>query len=195
MLERLFKSRTTVRALALLLFGESFHLREISRRIRITPIYVKKELMNLRGLGLVAERRVGNLSVWSINRKSPLYEDLKRMFLKTECLGGYLREALGKFDIKYAMVFGSFANGSENERSDIDLLVVGDVDEDSIFTATQAAEKETGREINYILWRKKDFSLRLREKNHLLLEIARNPVVWLAGDEDGFRKAVKGRVH
>lgn len=195
MLEKLFKSKTTVRLISLLLSGKSYHLREIARRIGITPSYVKKELETLKQLGIVSESRIGNLRLWGMNHGSPIYEDLKRMFIKTECLGDRLRGTLRRYDIEYALIFGSFASGKENEKSDIDLLVVGDVDEDELFAAISKSEEEIGREMNYILWRGKDLRKRIRERLPLLDEIAHNPVIWIAGDENEFRKIIGGRIH
>ncbi len=95
MLEKLLKSKTMVKVLGLLLFSGELHLREIARRVGVTPIYVGKELENLESLGLVLNKRVGNLSMWEIKRASPLYPEIKALFLKTDALGSYLSEELG----------------------------------------------------------------------------------------------------
>lgn len=194
MLEKLFKSRTTARVLSLLLFGEPLHVREIARRTGITPAYVGKELASLASLGIASETKVGNLRVWEADRSSPIYQDLKGLFLKTDYVGGSLRESLTGKKIDFALIFGSFARGTETGKSDVDLLVVGGIPEDELLSVVDGAEKEAGREINYILWRKKDFEKRAKAGDRFLGEVARNPLIWLLGDENGFRQAVKGRL-
>jgi len=191
MLERLFKSKTTVRTLELLLFGKPIHIREIARRISITPIYVKKELEGLEKLGLVLNKKVGNLSIWEINRKSPVYHEIKSLFLKTESLGSYLQDAFGKAQVEFAMIYGSFASGTEKPESDIDLFMVGKIDEDELIRLVSKAERKINREINYVIWTKTEFIENAKNRNHLLANILKNPVIWIKGDENEFRAAVE----
>ncbi|RLG20168.1 hypothetical protein DRN67_00680 [Candidatus Micrarchaeota archaeon] len=190
MLEKLFKSKTTTRLLELLLFSKPLHLREISRRIDITPIYVKKELETLEQLGLVSSKKVGNLCIWGINRRSPIYKDIKNLFLKTESLGALLQNAFKRSAIDYAIIYGSFAKGTENEKSDIDLLLVGKINQSSLMRIISVAERKTGREINYVLWTKAEFLKNAQEGHHLLINIIKNPLIMIKGDEREFRKSV-----
>jgi len=192
MLENLFTSKARVKILKLLIFSqEDIHLREIARRTNVSPPYVKKEIENLKKMNLITETKKGNLKIFKINKTSPLYEDLKNMFLKTEALGDVIKENLKKEKIKYALIFGSFAKGDETEKSDIDLLVIGNIKEEDILRIVRDSESKTGREINYILWNEKEFEKRAKEGHHLLKDIINKPVIMLIGDIDEFRRAVK----
>lgn len=191
MLEKLFTSKTRVRILGMLLFNpdSNFHLREISREVEITPTYVKKELQNLKELNLVLTSKKGNLTLFQINRNSPVFTELKSLFMKTEYFGELIKKSLEELKIDFAFIFGSFAKGIESEGSDIDLFVVGDINENGLLEIIQETEERTGREINYILW-KKDILMGRARKHHLLNEIARNPVIMLVGDENELRKII-----
>jgi len=192
MLEKLFTSKTRVRILGILISNpdREFHLRELSREVKITPIYVKKELQNLEELNLVLKTKKGNLSLFQINRNSPIFTELKSIFMKTEYFGELAKKSLKKLKIDFAFIFGSFAKGIERKESDIDLFVVGDANENDLLQIIQKIEKRTGREINYILW-KKTVLMKRAKKHHLLNEIARNPIIMLIGDENEFRKIIK----
>ncbi len=192
MLEKLFTSKTRVRILGLLIFNpeKQFYLREISRKIKITPIYVKKELKNLKELNLVLESKKGNMSFFQINRKSPIFNELKSIFLKVEYFRDMMINSMKRLKIDFAFIFGSFAKGTETEESDIDLFVIGDVKEDRLLKIIEPIEKQTGREINYILWKKSLF-LKRAKKHHLINEIAKNPVIMLVGDENELRKIIQ----
>ena len=48
------------------------------------------------------------------------------MFFKFEFVDELIVKDLARFEIKFALIFGSFARGAENESSDVDLLIVGD---------------------------------------------------------------------
>ncbi|MBD3389973.1 hypothetical protein GF415_03405 [Candidatus Micrarchaeota archaeon] len=189
MLEKLLKSKTLVRVLGLLLFSGELHLREIARRVGITPVYVGKELENLESLGLVLNKKVGNLSMWKINQESPLYPEVKALFLKTDALGRYLSSELEGEGVEFALIYGSFAKGTEGEKSDIDLFVVGKLDEKEFIKAIDKIEKKTGREVSYIIWNTKEFRKNALERHHLLVNILKNPIIWIKGEESEFRRA------
>jgi len=192
MLEKLFTSETRTRILKILLFNpdKEIHLRELSREIKITPIYVKKELQNLEQLNLVLSSKKGNLTLFKINRNSNIFSELKSIFLKTEFLSEIIKKSIKKLKIDFSFIYGSFAKGVESEGSDIDLFVVGSLDEDELVKIVQRIEKKISREVNYILWNK-DLFLKRARKHHLLNEIAKNPIIMLVGDEDGLRKIIR----
>ena len=192
MLERLFTSESRVKILELLLLNPTreFHLREISRQIHVSAPYVKREATNLMELGLVLKRSQGNLTLFRLNRDSVIAEDLKRIFFKTESFGRFIRDNLEEVgNIKFALIYGSFAKGEEVERSDIDLLIVGDVNERRMLDIMEKIEERTGREVNYIAWTENEFENKVKEGIPLLKEIFNTPVIMIVGDADEFRKA------
>lgn len=195
MLEKLFTSKARVKILEAVLLnkGKEFHTRELARRVGVSAPYVMKELQNLKSLGLVVEKREGNMAFYSINPSSTVVEDIKRIFLKTESLGAELSAVLeeSKDRIAYALVYGSFAKGTEVTSSDIDLLVVGDVEEDVILKAVVKAQSRIGREINFILWTEREFAAKRKQNVALLREIAKTPVIMIIGDANEFKRSIK----
>jgi predicted nucleotidyltransferase len=193
MLERLFTSKSRIKILQLLIFNtqSEFHLRQIARLTDVSPPYVKRELSNLSKINLITESTKGNLKLFKINKNSPIFYELKRIFLKTESLGNLLKKKLKSLELRYAMIYGSFAASEETERSDIDLLVIGNIKEERILEIITESEAKVGREINYILWSEKEFEKRARQKHHLLVDIVSRPIIMLVGDENEFRKTVK----
>jgi predicted nucleotidyltransferase len=189
MLEKLLKSNTMVKILGLLIVSGPLHLREIARRVKVTPIYVGKELKNLEALGLVLNKRIGNLSMWEINKGSALYPEIKSLFMKTEMLGETLSGIFKGNGVEFALIYGSFAKGTEGAKSDIDLFVVGKVNEREFIRAVSEAEKKAGREISYIIWNGEEFRKNALERHHLLVNILKNPIIWIKGEESGFRRA------
>ena len=96
---------------------------------------VAKQCAVLLSLGLVKKTARGNLTIYKINRESVIHDELKRIFMKYELLDDLLSSRLRTEQIRYALIYGSFAKGTEGERSDVDLLVVGSVDEDVLSKA------------------------------------------------------------
>lgn len=194
MLEVLFTSKARVKMLEAFLLNKhsEFHTRELARRIGVSAPYVARELRNLSGLGIVIERRQGNMALYKINQTSVIVEDLKRLFLKTESLGAELAATLkGREEIRYALIYGSFAKGTEVTSSDIDLLVIGDIDEDSVLGPVLKAQSRIGREINYAVWTERAFLEKAKQNAALVREISKTPVIMLIGDLGEFKRSIK----
>jgi len=194
-IDKLFGSRTRVLILSKLVMNANrgLYIRQLSRELGLTFSVVYKELENLKDLGLVTEERKGRLRLFTINKDSVIYDELRRLLLKTTALGEQLKSSLPELKkAKYALIYGSVARGEELETSDIDLLVIGDIAEEKLIAGVRKVEEEIGREINYILWSEREFERRAKKKHHLLTEIADNPIIGLVGDVDEFRRTVKG---
>ena len=143
MLERLFTSKTRVSILGEFLLNpdSEYHIRELARIVKTTPIYVQKELKNLESLGLLGSRKKGNMVLYKLEAKSPIVEDLKRIFLKTESIGHEIFADLDAKKIKFALIYGSFAKGTETSESDIDVLIIGAINEDDILRSISKTER------------------------------------------------------
>jgi predicted nucleotidyltransferase len=197
-IDKLFGSKTRVALLAKLVSnpGKSFFLRELSRDLRIPYSMLYKEEKNLASLSIVQEVKQGKVTLVSINKHLPYFNELKNLITKTAGLGDLLKETFSKLQgIQYALVYGSIASGEESASSDIDLLIVGEISEEKILNAVSLAEKEVGREVNYILWSWEEFMERVKSKHNLLVDIAEKPLIMLEGDEVEFRRTVKKQNH
>jgi len=170
----------------------SWYIRELARELEIPYSMLYKEVKNLVSLGVINEEKRGKVTLVSVNKSLPFFAELKSLMVKTVGLSDLLRTGLSELkQIRYALVYGSFASGEESASSDVDLLIVGDVDEERLLKVVGGIEKEVGREINYILWSEKEFMERVKSKHHLLRDIASKPVIMLVGKEDEFRRVVK----
>lgn len=192
-LEKLFKSKSLVLVLKLLFLNsdKQFHLNEISRRVGISASTASKELGNMASLGLVRKRLHGNMTLYQINSDSIIFADIRKIFFKFELLDGLLLDELNDFDLKFVLIFGSFANMAETANSDVDLLIVGSIPEDKLIDIVNGLEDKIEREINYIFWTSKEFDDRSKNKTALLQNIATEQVIMVIGDEEEFRRSIK----
>jgi predicted nucleotidyltransferase len=67
-----------------------------------------------------------------------------------------------------AFIYSSFAKGDETEDSDIDLLIIGKLNEDKLIGEINNLERKLQREINYTIYGKEDFTKKKNEKAILL---------------------------
>jgi len=192
-LERLFKSKNLVLILKLLFWHSTiqFHSNEIARRTGMSPSTVSKELADILSLGIILKSFKGNMVLYQINKQNIIYNELRQMFLKFEFVDELIAKDLEKFDIKFALIFGSFAKGTESESSDVDLLIIGNTSENQILRTTSQVETQIGREINVIMWKEDEFYQKSKDKITLLEEIVKNPVIMLIGEEHEFTRFIK----
>lgn len=194
-LESLFRSRAQVLILKLLFLNSSseFHANDMARKTGLAPSTIAKEMPVIQNIGLVLRRTQGNLVFYKLNNQSVIYNELKRIFLKFEMLDEIISRDLPKEKIKYALIYGSFAKGTESQSSDIDLLVIGDVNEDALLRSISKTERTIGREINYLLWKEKEFMERVEKKIPLMNEISKTRIMMIIGDEDEFKRLIEAR--
>jgi predicted nucleotidyltransferase len=196
MLERLFTSRVRVRLLILFLThpGEAFYIRQIVRLTGQTYNNVRQELQNLAQLGLILSERRANATYYQANVQHPLFPELKRIILKTDAVGDTLREALtGLRDIRVAFIYGSTAKGTESPSSDVDLMVIGEVDLDALDRAIDSIEEEIGRTVNYTLFRVEEWQKRVAQGHSFLTDVLTHDKIFVIGDEDELSALGTGR--
>lgn len=192
-LERLFRTSTLVLVLKLLLWNSNkeYHLAAISDMVGVSASTVYKELESIYLLSIVTRTKKGSMVIYKINKNSIIYDDLRKIFLKLELADEIIAKEMLRDDIKYALIFGSFAKGTQTESSDVDLLVVGAVKHDIIHGIISKLEVRIGREINVIVWTEDEFKEKSKQRVALLQNIAKDPIIMVKGDEKEFTRSIK----
>lgn len=173
------------RLLGLLLMrpDRSFHVREIARLTGADAGNAHRALRRLEQAGLLTTARIGNQVRYQANRQSPIFPELQGIVRKTVGMADLLREALTPLAsrIRLAFVFGSVARGEEGPRSDVDLMVVGDVAFDDVVVAIYPLQERLGREINAIVLTPARYRARLKDKD-FVARVRSGPRILLLGD-------------
>lgn len=191
MLIRLFSSKVRIELLNIFfVFPEKdFYLRELARITGEDYKNISLELKNLEKLELVNSRKDGNRKYFHLNKSFLLYHELKSIFLKTKGAVGLLKDALsGLKGIKTAFLYGSFASGTENEKSDIDLMIIGNISVDNILKQLRELEKRLGREINSTVYDVSEIKRRIKQKDSFVSQVLSGSKIMLIGTEDDLRR-------
>jgi len=168
-----------------LLFGlapKSLHVREIVRQSGLSLGAVRQDLGRLLELELVAKRRDGNRLYYRANQDHPLYPVIRDMVLKTTGLVDALRESLGAEGIQVAFVFGSGARGDLGAESDVDLMVIGDINLREVSRRLSGVSERIGREINPHTVRAAEFAERRTIDGDFVSRVAAGPRLFVIGD-------------
>ena len=183
------KTRRAVLGLLFLHADRSYYVREIVRAADVGQGSVQRELRNLTAAGIIDREERGKQVHYRANRQSPVFEELRSLMVKTTGLADVLREALYPLadTIRVAFVYGSMATGEMDARSDVDLMVVGDVGFGAVVTALQEAQQKLSREVNPTVYPPAEFRQKLRANHHFLTRVTVGPKVFLIGDERDLR--------
>jgi len=94
-----------------------------------------------------------------------------------------LRDALNKEDVKIAFVFGSVASNQEGAKSDVDLMVIGDVGLRTLSGWLSGISEQIGREINPHVINENEFRRRRGSHDHFLTRVLESEKLFIEGSE------------
>jgi len=94
-----------------------------------------------------------------------------------------------EFGVVAIGLFGSYAKGEEKADSDIDLMVIGNVNLDRFDSLISRLEKKFGRTINYVAYDYKEFLDKRKRKDGFIRDVLRDKKIMLRGDENELQKA------
>ena len=187
MIEQLFGSKTRVKLLQLFLGNPNrpYYVREITRKIDEQINSVRRELANLLSIGIISsETSDNNRLYYEVNQKYDYYEALSVIFgrkadapikkssKKAKSDGTPAQEqdpelaALGNVEI--ALYTGQF---TRDERSTIDVLIVGDVNQTRLNKFIADLESKEGKEIRYAVMPLSEFDYRRQINDRFLADV------------------------
>jgi len=176
--------------------GREFYMHELGRILGKKPGTFQRALNGLAQSGILDSTFRGNARFFRANPNHPLFDEIKSIVFKTVGVLGSLKDILlDAGGVEFAFIYGSFAKGKENSLSDIDLLIIGNSDEDKIIGALDRLEAQLKREINFKLLTPDDFSSALRRNEAFLRGVLKDRKIMVIGGEDGLRRVAAGRPH
>lgn len=186
MLERLFTSRVRIDLIArFVLHPESrYHVRGLEKILDAQYSAIWRELENLEQAGVVRSEEDSGRRVFRLNPDYPLADELRGMILKTVGAGDQVRKALDGLDgIHAAFIYGSYADGQVDAYSDIDLMIIGEVDLENLSPAVSALEADLGRSVNITAYSLQEWKSKLEAEDPFATEVLEGPRVTLVGPE------------
>lgn len=171
-LERLFGSRTRVKLLVLFTNGirRPYYVRELTRLTKERVNSIRREVENLRRIGLLTTHLRKGKKYYVVNPKFIILDDLGKMMSKSgKPLQDRLFEGIKRVgSVKMVLLSGIF---SQSKNSPTDLLIVGEVNEQALKNFVMGIEEELGTEINYTVMTTTEFEYRKNMNDNFLREV------------------------
>jgi len=188
MLEALFSSRVRAKLLTNLFMspGVEHNAWELTKALDESYSAVWKELVRLESMGILTSKPKNNAKNYSVNPDCPIAPELRSMILKTAGIGDVLRSNLSDTEgIKQVFIYGSYASGEADEQSDLDLMVIGEIELTAFSPIITQLENKLKRPINYTLFTKEEWKAKIANEDAFAINVMRSPKVVLIGGEDG----------
>ena len=161
---------------------EHYYVRELSHLINEDPGNLSRELKRLEDEGLYSSMVKGKVKFFSLNKKYPLFKELKEIIFKTEGVQGSLKDLVQKYEgITSAFLYGSFAKNGERKTSDIDLVVVGEFPRDPFTRDVREIEARLNREINFTPYAENEFAEGRKKEGGFLNLVLKDKIIVLKG--------------
>ena len=107
--------------------NKELHLREIAKKLEISSSTAKIGLDNLLKKELIKERKIANLRIFRCNLDNSIVRELKIVknldWLRKTKVVERIKKTMKPVSI---VLFGSFAKGINDSKSDLDILVITD---------------------------------------------------------------------
>ncbi len=176
------KSQVTRKVLGFFVLNpqETLYVNELSRKLALDKRNLVKKLHELEKDGILRCEIRGNLRLYGVNPEFPLYQEYRRIVLKTVGVEEQLRKIMTETPgIKEAYIYGSYAQDALSAHSDLDLLVVGDHEIKALQRKINLLQREIGREINSVNISEAEFKKRIGMKDPFIAGVLRGKTIKL----------------
>ena len=191
MLQQLFGSRLRARVIGWLFThtDERFYVRQLTDLLGEDSTNLSRELARLESMGIVTSEKDGREKYYRADVDSPVFEELRSLAVKTTGILDVLRETLAPHssEIDVAVVFGSVAEGTYTGKSDVDLLIVGDVEALDLHAVISQAEERLRRAVSYTILSSEEFTKRRSGKEGFIANVLAGPKLAVIGSFDDDR--------
>lgn len=184
-LNHLFISKVRIKILKYFLFNPDIpiHLRGLVREVQEEINAVRRELARLEEVGFVKSEVRGNRKYFLLDRDFVYASELLGVFHKSFGLGGSIIKNLPNLgEVEFAVLTGSFTTFNAPDPSVIDLVLIGNIEVNTLTELVQEAEKKLNREINYTVLKSSEFILKKKRRDAFIMQLLMVPKIMLAGN-------------
>lgn len=173
MLKRLFTSGARIKLLETFLLNPDgeFFIRELTRKLNEQINSIRRELTNLKSLGILKSRFKNRKKFYVVNKNFILFNELRSIFIKASSTLETISKKLQKMgNIELLVISGIFIE----KNSPTDLFIVGSIDKGDL-EEFLSRDLEIKRPIKMSIMSKEDFIYRLKINDKFVKELLFDP--------------------
>ncbi len=128
----------------------SFHIKQLARILKVSPASVSSAVKSFEEDGLLSKEEKGLAHIYRLNVDNSMVAPLKKAYGIAFVLSSKPKEKFLEIDpnIISLALFGSYAEGSFDEKSDMDFLIVTSASKESFIKAAKWLEDELEKEVS-----------------------------------------------
>jgi predicted transcriptional regulator len=168
LLKPFFGSRTRVKLMGLFLLHpkSEFFIREITRKLSEQINSVRRELNNLKKVGMLKTRSKNRKKYYYINENFALLDEFSGIFAKVSNPQDEIIKAVSNFGkVDFLLFSGQFVGS----QGDVDMLVVGEIDKAVLKKYLE--EELAASKVKFTVMSRADFLYRLDCKDKFVLDL------------------------
>lgn len=169
MLKNLFTSKARIKLLETFLLNPEveFFIRELTRKLGEQINSVRRELGNLKSIGLLKSRMRNRKKFYIANKNFPVFNELRSIIIKSSSTLENLTKRLSKLgEIDLLVISGQFID----KPAPTDLFIVGTVNKPEIEDFV-SREVETKHPVKMSILSKEDFLYRLKINDRFVKDL------------------------
>ncbi|TET90589.1 MAG: nucleotidyltransferase domain-containing protein [Methanomassiliicoccales archaeon] len=123
-----------------------FHVKELARKIDVSPGSVSNAVRYFEPFQILKKEEKGLAHLYRLNEELPLAKHLKLTYTLVRILAHRVVERLLDLDesILSIAIYGSYATGEYDEKSDLDILIITPGDKNALTPLLREVESELG---------------------------------------------------
>ena len=138
--------------------NEEYFIRELTRKLDEQINSVRRELDNLKKMGLLRSKTKNRKKFYYVNKDFPILEDLKNIFVKALSSHEALAKDIAKMgEVKLLALTGVFQNAP---TTTVDMLVVGKIDSEKLSEYLND-KMRTQRPVKFAVMSEEDYQYRV----------------------------------
>jgi len=147
---------------------QEFFIRELTRKLDEQINSIRRELDNLKKVGLLRSRVKNRKKYYFVNTDFIFFNEIKSIFLKSATNQNSISKDIMKFgEVKLLVLSGIFL---DKETKTVDMLIVGDVDKEKLADYLNNDIK-TDRPVRFAIISEEDYKYRISLKDRFINEI------------------------
>jgi len=168
------RSKITIKVLGYYFLNPSkaHYINELAGILDVDVGNLYRKLSELEREGVLFSEERGSQKYYSLNKRYPLLKEIKRAYNAKHGFVRLLAEKANKIkELKEAYIFGSYAKGSFQNESDIDLLLIGSHSSIEAKRLILPLQKILGRDINILDISQKELASRKKKGDDFIKNI------------------------